>query len=733
MPSTEDNMTTRRELLGQSLATAFLASTGAAAPLAADDDEWFDRPMRWAQLNLTEDDPAKMDVGFWLDYFKRIHADATCLTAGGVVAFYPSKVPFHHRSQWLGNHESFYSDLVEGCHKLNMVVVARTDPHATYQDVYDAHPDWIAVDAEGRKRRHPDHPDMWLTCAFGPYNFEFMTEVTREIVSIFPVQGVFSNRWTGSGMCYCEHCQRNFRAAYHADLPQTNDPRDPRRRNYILWREQRIFELWKLWDAEIRKVRPAARYIANSGGGALSGLDMKTVGELAPTLFADRQCRSGVMAPWANGKNAKEYRSTLGNKAIGGIFNTGIVAPYRWLNSYKSAAETRLWVLDGVANGLRPWFNQVSGSVHDKRGLKVIEDLYQWHHRAESYLRNEAPVARIAMVYSQQTAEYYGGARARAKVEDPALGMYQALIDARLPFEMVHDGQLDAAHVGQYKLLLLPNIAALSDAQCGQLRDFVRGGGSLVATHETSLYDEWGGRRGDFGLADLFGASFQALREGPIQNSYLRVERNADGSLHPILKGLEDADYIIGGTRQVDVKDARPAARAPLTRIPPVRNLPMEKTYWTVERTDVPGVYLNQVGQGRVVYFPWDIDRLYWEVLAQDHSTLLRNAFEWAANEPPPLKVTGAGMFDVTMWRQKKSITVHLVNLTNPMAMRPNVHELVPSGPQEVTVRLPAGKRASRVHLLVAGKVVPLRQQGGAVQLTVASVLDYEVVAIDLA
>ena len=97
---------------------------------------------------------------------------------------------------------------------------------------------------------------------------------------------------------------------------------------------------------------------------------MKRVGELAPTLFADRQCRSGDMAPWANGKNGKEYRSTLGMKAIGGIFNVGIVSPYRWLNGVKSAEETRLWVQDGMANGLRPWFNTVSGSVHDKRGFQ---------------------------------------------------------------------------------------------------------------------------------------------------------------------------------------------------------------------------------------------------------------------------------------------------------------------------------------------------------------------------
>ena len=723
-------MPTRRDFIEQSLAAALLTGTGAAAPAAQNDPGWFDRPMRWAQLNLTEDDPAKMDVAFWLDYFKRIHADAACLTAGGVVAFYPTKIQFHHRSRWLDGHESFFADLVEGCRKLNMVAVARTDPHATYQDVYEAHPDWIAVDAEGRKRRHWEVPEMWVTCALGPYNFEFMTDVTREIVSRFAVGGIFSNRWEGSGMCYCEHCRRNFSDAYHMDLPRTNDPHDPARRNYIVWRQQRLFDLWKLWDAEIRKIRPEARYIANAGGGALSGIDMKIVGELAPTLFADRQGRSGIMAPWANGKNGKEYRATLGNKAIGGIFHVGIVGPYRWPDSVKSAAETRIWVVDGIANGLRPWFNKVSGSVHDHRGLKVIEDVYTWHHRSERYLRNTEPIARIGMLYSQQTAAFYGGPQARSKVEDYTLGMYQALIDARLPFEMVHDRMLDTDHISRYKLLLLPNIAALSNAQCDQLRDYVRRGGSIVATYETSLYDEWGTRRQDFGLADLFGVSFRERLNGPIENSYIRVEKSPGG--HPLLEGLQDAELLIGGTWQLNVEPRAKFAPPALTRLPRYPSLPMEKNYWPIDRTDVPAVFTREVGASRIVYFPWDVDRLYWEVLAADHGTLLRNAIGWAANEEPPVKVTGPGMLDVTVWRQKGSMTVHLVNLTNPMGMRPNFHELIPSQPQTVRVRVPDGTKATRVQMLVAGRAVPLKQSGSAIEVHVPSILDHEVIAIDL-
>src|SRR4051812_17588634 len=64
---------------------------------------WFDKPMRWAQLTLVENDPGRFDPQFWLDYFRRLHADAATLSAGGIVAYYPTQVPFHHRSNWLAD------------------------------------------------------------------------------------------------------------------------------------------------------------------------------------------------------------------------------------------------------------------------------------------------------------------------------------------------------------------------------------------------------------------------------------------------------------------------------------------------------------------------------------------------------------------------------------------------------------------------------------------------------
>jgi hypothetical protein len=711
-------------------------------------DDWFDRPMRWAQLTLVENDPVAYDVNLWLDFFKQAHCDAACLSAGGCVAYYPTQIPLHYRSRFLGARDAF-GELYEGCRKLGMNVIARTDPHAVHDDVYAAQPDWIMVDEHGQPVRHWADPELWVTCALGPYNFEFMTEVTREIVSMYPVDGIFSNRWMGHAICYCVHCQRNFKDATGLDLPRGGDTpvlfrqlrgqeaggdgkgHNPTLTAYMAWWQHRLFELWDVWGAAVREIVPHARFIPNAGG-AHGLLDMKRIGEKSDILFADRQARRGLMPSWANGRNGKEFRATMGRKPIGGIFSVGVEERHRWKDSVQNPAELRLFVADGVANGLRPWFTKFSGMIYDPRWLKPVADMYAMYHAWEDYLRNEAPLARVGLVYSQQTWTVYGGTLANQKVEDHTQGMYHALIEARIPFEMVHDGLLDEEHTRHFKTLILPNVAALSDAQCQQLREFVQRGGGLVATYETSLYDQAGVQRQDFGLADLFGASYAGATEGPMRNSYLAIRSDPlTRVFHPLVAGLQDAGRIINGVHRVKVDTTTPYPAPPLTLIESYPDLPMEMVWPRVPDSDVPQVYARHHGDGRVVYFPWDIDKSFWEVLSLDHGQLIANAVHWATNEDQPVTVTGPGVLDVTVWEQKNSMTVHLVNLTNPMMMKGPIRELIPVGEQTVRLRLPAGRQVADVRLLRAGTAPQVRYDEGGITVRVPSILEHEVVAVD--
>ncbi len=711
-------------------ADAPAATAAASSTVVPPAPSWIDKPMRWAQLTLVEDDPGKFDLPFWIDYFARTKSDAVCLSGGGCVAYYPTQIPFHHRSAWLGDRDVL-GDLISGCRKLGMVVIVRTDPHATYDDVEAAHPDWIHVTAEGQRRRHWASPEMWVTCGLGPYNFDFMTDVKRELATRYRPEGIFINRWDGSGQCYCEHCRKNFREASGFELPRTNNPQDPARRAYILWRQDRLFALWRKWDDAVRAINPGSCVIPNGGGGATSSLDMTRIAALAPMLVADRQARRGVMPPWANGRNGKEFRATMGRKPIIGLFSVGLEEPYRWKDSVQNGDEIRLWAIDGIANGLRPWFTKFAGSVNDPRWLKPVEELFAWCAANEKYLRNEHPIARVAIVYSQQTAWFLAGDRARESVEDASLGWYHALVEARVPFELVHDRLLDADHLAAFKTLILPNIAALSEAQCEQLRQFVARGGGIIATSETSLHDEWGVKRKDFGLADLFGVSFSGKTEGPMHNAYLRLEHESAKG-HPLLAGLEDAPRIVHGVWRVEVTAKEKFPAPPLTLIPSYPDLPMEKVFERTPRTSIPQVFLREVGAGRVAYFPWDIDRTFWEILDLDHGKLLHNAVAWATNEPAPVTVTGPGVIDVAVWRQKNSLTVHLVNLTNPMMMKGPIRELIAVGEQLVRVQLGADVGVNAVRLLVANTTPAFRRDGSWIEVTVPSITAHEVVAIDV-
>ncbi|WP_373330761.1 hypothetical protein [Salmonirosea aquatica] len=181
---------------------------------------------------------------------------------------------------------------------------------------------------------------------------------------------------------------------------------------------------------------------------------------------------------------------------------------------------------------------------------------------------------------------------------------------------------------------------------------------------------------------------------------------------------------------KVNVKPTADFA-SPITLIPTYPDLPMEDVYPRVPETDIREVYLRQVGKGRVAYLPGDLDRTFWKLLNVDHRILLNNIIGWALDEEPITTIAGPGVIDSTVWQQEKSMTVHLVNLTNPMMMKGPFRELIPIDTQ-VTVQVPAGKKVSRVKLLMRGTEPEFTQTDGKITVQVPRILDHEIVALDL-
>src|SRR5207302_1924734 len=106
-------------------------------------------------------------------------------------------------------------------------------------------------------------------------------------------------------------------------------------------------------------------------------------------------------------------------------------------------------------------------------------------------------------------------------------GLYYALREGRFFFDFVHEDDLRTETLSRYRALLIPNAAYLSDQHCRQIRDYVRGGGSLLATFETSLYSEWGDRLADFAHAAHQSTGGAVPRSRSIARRVLRGRRRA--------------------------------------------------------------------------------------------------------------------------------------------------------------------------------------------------------------
>jgi hypothetical protein len=80
-------------------------------------------------------------------------------------------------------------------------------------------------------------------------------------------------------------------------------------------------------------------------------------------------------------------------------------------------------------------------------------------------------------------------------------------------------------------------------------------------------------------------------------NSYLSLEKDpSTNSMHPLLRGFEDAGRIINAVNQVDVTPADANQFAPLRIVPSYPDLPMESVFTRPGGAHCPGVYVQRVG-----------------------------------------------------------------------------------------------------------------------------------------
>ncbi|MBV9406018.1 MAG: hypothetical protein JO211_11785, partial [Acidobacteriaceae bacterium] len=241
---------------------------------------WHQAVRRVGQLNMTEHDPAVLNIEEWAKYWAGLKVDAILISVTGIVAFYPTQVPFHRRAKFLGDRD-FFGECCAAAKQRGLRVIARMSPDLNWQEAVAAHPEWFQRDEHGNVRADNDDPRLHWTCMFTTYFTDYIPAVMREIHARYDVDGVYANGWPPLGqlpVCYCDTCKR---------LPSPGTPA------YWMKFNDRLIYLWKLYDDIAKEKRSDILFFANMGGGIHAGPNLHQLAEVCHWFNCDNQGRGG--------------------------------------------------------------------------------------------------------------------------------------------------------------------------------------------------------------------------------------------------------------------------------------------------------------------------------------------------------------------------------------------------------------------------------------------------------
>jgi len=689
------------------------------APLDPATEPWQQRIRRVGQSNMTEHDPAVMNIEEWADYWHSCNTDIVYISVTGILAYYPSKVKFHRHGKFL-NGRDFFGECVAAARKRGMRVVARMSPDLNWGDALEAHPEWAMRNRDGSVQYNGEEPRLFRTCMFSTYMDDYVPAVMREVNSLYDVDCFYTNGWPPLGSlpeCHCGICSK---------LPPPN--------TVAYWHafNDRLFELWNKYDAIAKEKKPDSFFFANLGGNVHAGPNLDRLGKTAVWFQGDNQGRTNEdPAVWGCTLQGRVCNAVLDGKFAANITAAYSTSEVPWRNAAKNPAEARMWLNETLAGGLVPYYHFIgseNGFGEDRRWQKVGADYFRWTARHDAHFKVRRSIANIGVVIGQSTQLLYPGpvaAHSRNYMRDTTHGMYETLLAGRFPFDYVHEDRLEPERLRKYRALLLPNIAMLSDRQCEQIRSYVQSGGSIMASFETSLYDEDLKPRVEFGLADLLGIRKAGEVIGTNGNAYYqRIERS-----HAILDGFTDTNWLPGAQNRVPLK---PVQDAVMTVVPGFVRYPPELAYPPLSHTEEPAVVLREIGASRIAYFPGDIERTYWLTGHGDLLRLMHNTIRWLTGDERVVDVDGDGFVEVFAWETDPGYTVHILNYTNPNAHHGWMQSVYPLGAQNVSLKLPDGAHVKSVELLCAEQSVPFRMEDQVLRFSIPRVEDYEVAAISV-
>ncbi len=625
-------------------------------------------------------------------------------------------------------------------------------PPSLQGEVWTNHPEWRRIPTNTRTIPEIDlekYPHGGMLCLLGPYG-DFFIDVLAEILTRYPQVDAFSfDGLHYAGVCYCSACRAGYRAATGGEIPNT-DMDDPAFRRYQHWADRKLEDLVRRMQSRLKAIKPEVALVTwttNAGRfGHFLSIPRNMPARMNLLLDApdqefwlDESNRGATIVPAF--ANAYIWAVTNHRVAFSEPYLMSHGNPYG-KDSFPPHEILRRMLL-ALSHGASP-------SIAVSQPPRLQEELYRCMdevRRRRPWLTHKKPEPWAALVMSDNTRNFYG--RSAGQVEERYLGSvfgaFRACMEEHLPVAVINDWNLNPADLARYRVLIMPNTACIDEAQARAVDQFVRNGGGLVASLDTSAFDEFGTPRAGFALAETLGADHRGPIAGPTASraAPADLDVNFARAVGPDYwekrknvfdLRLEQTGPIAAGKVQTYVGGDPVTFKGPAVRVAPrpgtrvVGGLQVKGSETGVS----PAIVTQLHGTGRVAYFAAGIDAAYYQYAYPYQRVLLRNAIDWAASAPPPVRVQAPMCVQATLVRQTRAgerLVLHLFNNVNTTAHHAHPTDDVPLREETlpihgIRVTFAPGYRLGRIHLEPEGKTLKpsVTRSGTAVLLPPLSV-----------